>query len=141
MSEILLNEVLMPKDLYFLFLEDTVIFQRKMIDSLVAMGFRGTVTVTDTVAKAIKILAERKPGFILSDWNLPDGKGVNFLRHVRLNTDLDDVPFVMVTTMDDISDILNAVSLGADGYVVKPWESDDLTEKISFAYAKRKGLA
>jgi|GEM_PF-6621620 len=43
--------------------------------------------------------------------------------------------------MDDVTDILNAVSLGADGHVVKPWEQDDLIEKISFAYAKRNGLA
>jgi len=141
MSKIMLNEILLPNDLYFFFLEDTPLFQKKMLEALKAIGFRGTVTMTDTIAKATQILAQRKPGFILSDWNLPDGKGINLLRQVRLNSEFDDVPFLMVTTMDDVSDILSAVSLGADGYVVKPWEHDDLVEKISFAYAKRNGLA
>ncbi|MFP5459812.1 MAG: response regulator [Bacteriovoracia bacterium] len=136
-TNLTLNDVAIPGNLRFFYLEDTVFFQKKMLDHLIELGFTGTVTMSETVAGAIKALATLRPDFILCDWNLPDGKGISLLRHVRLNPAFDGVPFVMVTTIDDVTNILDAVSLGVDGYVVKPFEVEELTEKIAFAYEKR----
>lgn len=141
MSDLSLNGVAIPSDLSFFFLEDTVFFQERMLESLVQLGFTGTVTTAETIADAVKMLADLRPDFILSDWNLPDGKGINFLRFIRLNPDFDKTPFVMVTTMDDVSNILNAASMGVDGYVVKPWTEEELVEKLSFAFEKRQAEA
>ena len=138
MSTVVIDEISMPADMYFLILEDTEIFQKKLVQTLNDLGFTGNITMTDTVASALEALNENQPDFILSDWNLPDGKGIDFLKKVRADSKYSTTPFVMVTTMDSIDDILDAVTIGADDYVVKPWEEKEMAEKISSAYAKRK---
>tara|TARA_R110000868_G_scaffold80095_7_gene227826 strand:+ start:1641 stop:2060 length:420 start_codon:yes stop_codon:yes gene_type:complete len=138
MSTVVIDEISMPADMYFLILEDTEIFQKKLVQTLNDLGFTGNITMTDTVASALEALNENQPDFILSDWNLPDGKGIDFLKKVRADAKYAHTPFVMVTTMDSIDDILDAVTIGADDYVVKPWEEKEMAEKISSAYQKRK---
>lgn len=138
MNRIKLNDVTVPEKLHIFLLEDDLIFQKRMIESLKAMGFRGNVTVAGSVAEAKAKVADIVPGFFLSDWNLPDGVGIDFLKFIRAQEKFDDVPYLMVTTMDAIDDILNAINLGADGYVVKPWDDSDLIEKMSFAVEKRQ---
>mgnify|MGYP003641613644 CR=1 FL=1 len=138
MNTVVIDEIIMPADLHFLILEDTEIFQKKLVQTLNDLGFTGNFTMTDTISSAVEALATKQPDFILSDWNLPDGKGIDFLKKVRADERLAKTPFVMVTTMDSIDDILDAVTIGADDYVVKPWEEKEMAEKISSAYKKRK---
>lgn len=137
MSTVIIDEVEMPKDMNFFILEDTPLFQKKMVDSLNDIGFSGNVTVADNMAMAYKKLAENKTNFILSDWNLPDGKGIDFLKKIRADSNYDGVPFIMVTTMDGVDEIIDAAQIGADDYIIKPWEEDEFAKKISSAYQKR----
>lgn len=138
MNVLTLNEIEIPDDLDFLIVEDTEIFQRKMVDTLNDLGFTGNVQVVDTLSKAYKAIEEKVPGFILSDWNLPDGVGIDFLKKVRADKRFDKVPFVMVTTMDAINDILDAAKIGADDYIIKSWDEAEFSVKISTSYEKRK---
>lgn len=137
MSTVIIDEVEMPKDMNFFILEDTPLFQKKMVDSLNDIGFSGNVTVADNMAMAYKKLAENKTNFILADWNLPDGKGIDFLKKIRADSNYDGVPFIMVTTMDGVDEIIDAAQIGADDYIIKPWEEDEFAKKISSAYQKR----
>lgn len=137
MAMITLDEILIPQDISFLILEDTPVFQKKLLMSLGDIGFSGKISIASTILEAEELIAKFKFDFILSDWNLPDGQGIEFLRTVRSINDYVRTPVLMVTTIDDIDNILEAVSEGADGYIVKPWQEKDLIEKISFAYNKR----
>lgn len=137
MSKIYLNEIAVPNDLHIFILEDEAFFQKKMMETLGDIGFKGKVTLAKNVEEAKGQFENSKPDFILSDWNLPDGIGIEFLKTVRANSSFDHVPFLMVTTMDDIGNILEAVNLGADGYIVKPWEESDVIEKMGHAFEKR----
>lgn len=138
MNRIKLNDVLVPEKMHIFLLEDDLTFQKRMITSLVGMGFKGMVTVAGSVAEAKIKIKNCSPEFFLSDWNLPDGVGIDFLKVIRSDEKYDDVPYLMVTSMDAIDNILDAIKLGADGYVVKPWEDTDLIEKMAFAIEKRK---
>tara|TARA_R110002049_G_scaffold305129_1_gene501331 strand:- start:2055 stop:2477 length:423 start_codon:yes stop_codon:yes gene_type:complete len=140
MSILNLNDIEVPADLNFLIVEDTVIFQKKMVQTLNDLGFTGNVTVAGTLEEGYKSLSEKKPDFILSDWNLPDGVGIDFLKKVRSDEKYNQTPFVMVTTMDAIDDILDAAKIGSDDYIIKPWEEDEFSVKISTSYEKRKKL-
>lgn len=137
----LLDDVTAPEETTFFILEDSLMYQKKMVAAIREIGFKGKITITASVAEAAKKIDEGVPGFILSDWNLPDGKGIDFLKIVRAKSELNGVPFIMVTTMDSIDNILDAVKAGADGYLVKLWEKEDLLEKISFAFEKRTGIS
>ena len=67
---------------------------------------------------------------IISDWNLPDGIGYDLLVKIKATDKFKDTPFLMCTTMDNVEDILNAITAGADDYLVKPWSVEELQEKV-----------
>ncbi len=124
-------------DSHFFLLEDTVSYQKEISQTIRSLGFRGQITIAGTLKEGLQILNEITPDLILCDWNLPDGIGFDFLRALRRADRFSTVPVLMITTMDDISNILSAVKEGADGYIVKPFEVDDFAEKISFAFEKK----
>lgn len=132
----MLGDMVLPKNLKFLILEDTPLFQRKMVQSLNDLGFTGEITISENLRHALENFEKVNPDFFLSDWNLPDGIGIDFLIRVREIEKFKNTPFLMVTTLDDIDNILEAINNGADGYIVKPWLEEDIIEKLSFAYSK-----
>ncbi len=135
----LLDDVTAPEGTTFFILEDSLMYQKKMVAAIRDIGFKGKITISSSIEEATRKLEEGVPGFFLSDWNLPDGKGIDFLKIVRAKSHLNAVPFLIVTTMDSIDNILDAIKSGADGYIVKLWEKEDLLEKMSFAFEKRSG--
>nr|WP_222858144.1 response regulator [Rhizobium cauense] len=73
-------------------------------------------------------------GLILLDLQLPDGSGVAFLRRLRdkgLKT-----PVIILTARDQISDRIDGLNAGADDYLVKPFNLDELEARI-MAVARR----
>ena len=74
---------------------------------------------------------------ILSDQNLPDGKGTDFLKSLKAESVYDGCPFIMVTTQDEVEFLIEATSFGSDGYIIKPCDENELISAISFAYKKR----
>ena len=137
-NNLLLDEVFIPDDLHIFLLEDTRLYQAKMHADLKALGFRGRLTVAASLEQAAAKFKEDKADFYLVDWNLPDGIGLDFLRLIRADKAFDNIPVLMVTALSDIDNILDATKDGADGYIVKPWDQKELTEKIAFAYKTRK---
>lgn len=141
MTNIMIDDVYIPDNLHVFIVEDTAVFQRKLQEDLKTIGFRGKVTLTATVKDALVNIVKEKPDLILSDWNLPDGFGIEFLKMVRSDEAFSKLPFVMITTIDEIDNILEAVESDVDGYIVKPWSIKELKEKIGFAYNKRSRIS
>lgn len=83
-----------------------------------------------TVAEALAAVRTLHPDLLLLDIFLPDGSGLDVLR--RLSQDQGDKrPDALVITADhDISSVRAAMKLGAVGYLVKPFGSADLTERL-----------
>ncbi len=135
-SKINLCGVEVDPESHFFLLEDTVSYQTEISNTIRSLGFRGKITIAGSLKEGLEILNEITPDLVLCDWNLPDGIGFDFLRALRKAKRFKEIPVLMITTMDDISNILSAVKEGADGYIVKPFEADDFAEKISFAFEK-----
>ena len=66
----------------------------------------------------------------LLDVMLPDGSGVDFCREIRSKS---GVPVIFLTCVDDNARIANALDLGGDDYVVKPFDTDVLISRINAA--------
>src|SRR6266571_5698723 len=72
-----------------------------------------------------------EPGLIISDALMPKMDGFQFLRKVKLDPVLRDIPFIFYSSVYTGSrDEKLALSLGADAFVVKPMEPEDLWEHI-----------
>jgi two-component system OmpR family response regulator len=66
---------------------------------------------------------------ILLDLMLPDGRGLDFLKALRAAGDV--TPVVILTAMDQISDRIAGLNAGADDYLVKPFDLQELTARLA----------
>ena len=69
--------------------------------------------------------------FIVSDWNMPNMTGIEFLKTVRADPKFKSVPFLMVTAEAEKENIIEAVKSGVSNYVVKPFTGQTLQEKMA----------
>lgn len=86
-------------------------------------------------AEGISLARDDLPDMVLLDIGLPDDDGFEVLRELRLTS---DVPVVMLTARDDVSDKVDALGQGADDYVAKPFAFDELVARIR-AVLRRRG--
>lgn len=70
------------------------------------------------------------PLLVLLDLRLPKVDGIEVLRYAKQQTDWKKVPFVMLTTSRDNSDIAAAYDLGVNSYIVKPVDFVSFTEVV-----------
>lgn len=81
--------------------------------------------------EALELLKNQAVGLILSDINMPNMDGLQFLSQVRANDAWKSVPVVMITTEGGQTKVMEAVQLGASGYVRKPFTADQIKEKLT----------
>jgi two-component system, chemotaxis family, chemotaxis protein CheY len=77
--------------------------------------------------------SEKMPDVVLLDWNMPVMTGIEFLRHLRTMDGGDKPVVIMCTTEKDISFIQQAITAGANEYIVKPFDQVTLTAKFGQA--------
>jgi two-component system chemotaxis response regulator CheY len=71
------------------------------------------------------------PDVILLDWNMPEMNGIDFLKELR-KTDAGKAPVVVFcTTETDLNHIQEAISAGANEYIMKPFDSEILENKFT----------
>ena len=85
----------------------------------------------DGVEALATLKAKSTVGLILSDINMPNMDGIQFLTQVRAMPEWANVPFVMITTEGSQNKVMEAVQLGASGYVRKPFTADQIKEKLT----------
>jgi CheY-like chemotaxis protein len=70
------------------------------------------------------------PDLLLLDVNLPDGNGFDILAGLRRHPEFSMLPVIMLTVMASAEDVQHGLSLGADGYVTKPYSEEILLGTI-----------
>ena len=81
--------------------------------------------------EAIEALKKNMVGLILSDTNMPNLDGIQMLSQIKANDLWKGIPVVMVTTEGSQAKVMEAVNLGASGYVRKPFTADQIKEKLT----------
>src|SRR5262245_61751454 len=76
---------------------------------------------------ALELLAE-KPGLIILDLGLPDMQGLDLLRTIRSRSE--GVPIVVLSSRGDEAGKVQALDLGADDYITKPFGMDELLARM-----------
>lgn len=80
---------------------------------------------------ALDACIESMPDVILLDWNMPVMNGIEFLRALRASEGGDAPKVVFCTTENDLSHIQEAISAGANEYIMKPFDSDIIQSKFA----------
>jgi len=111
-----------------LLVDDEAAIQRAVGPLLRSRGY--DVELAGTGAEALAILAERPPALIVLDLGLPDLEGTEVCRRVRAAS---AVPIIVLSARGAEADKVNALDLGADDYVTKPFGPEELLARIRAA--------
>jgi two-component system KDP operon response regulator KdpE len=68
-----------------------------------------------------------QPDLILLDIMMPDMDGWEVCRRLR---ELSDVPIIFLTAKDDVKDVVKGLEMGADDYIIKPYDNDELVARV-----------
>lgn len=117
-------------DIKVLFVEDSLTMRRIIMNSLKTIGFTDIIEATDG-EDALKKIEDTKVELILTDWNMPEMNGEQLVRHLRETEMYKTTPIFMITTRGMKADVLTAVKLGVNGYIVKPFTAEILKKKLS----------
>ena len=91
--------------------------------------------VADTGRKALELFEQQNPDLILLDIMLPELSGLEVLRRIRKTS---DVSVILLTARGETYDKVNGLNAGADDYLPKPFEIEELLARMS-AVLRRSG--
>ncbi len=120
----------MEKPIRILIVEDNVIIADDMQSMLEEIGYE----IVDNVIvyeQAVEVLKNNQVDLVLIDIILASDKtGIDLGKHIRDNY---DIPFIFVTSNSDRATVENAKTVKPNGYLVKPFEQQDLYTSIEIA--------
>jgi two-component system chemotaxis response regulator CheY len=90
----------------------------------------GQVLEASNGAEGLALVSENTFDLILSDINMPVMDGLEFVRRLKEMDNAKNVPIVMITTEGGEKSVLEALSLGAKGYIRKPFTPDQVKEHV-----------
>lgn len=112
-----------------LIVDDFASMRRIIKGTLKSIGFSNFLEAEDGLI-ALKVLEKEKVGLIISDWIMPNMNGLEFLKAVKKDAKLKDIPFIMVTAEGQKGNVLEAINAGVSNYVVKPFTPETLQAKL-----------
>jgi two-component system KDP operon response regulator KdpE len=119
-----------------LVVDDEPQLRRALRSSLCALGF--VVADAETGEAALAMVREEKFDLILLDINMPGLSGLETCRAIRAKS---DVGILMLTVRDRADDKIEALEAGADGYVMKPFDVNELLARIRATLRRAPGSA
>ena len=111
-----------------LLVDDEASIQRAVGPLLRSRGYH--VDIAATGREALQLVADRMPDLIVLDLGLPDMEGTEVCRRVRVTS---RVPIVVLSARGAEADKVNALDLGADDYVTKPFGPEELLARVRVA--------
>src|SRR3989441_9150106 len=101
------------------------------------LAYEGFEVYTASDGEAGLVAAKKyQPHLVLLDITMPDIDGLEVCRRLHL---LDDIAIIMLTARDDVADKVNALGLGADDYVPKPFSFDELVARMRAVLRRHAG--
>jgi two-component system, OmpR family, KDP operon response regulator KdpE len=118
----------MPNAYTVLVVDDEPPIRRFLRTSLTAAGYR--VAETEDASGAVRLLADEKPDLLILDLGLPDRSGLELIAEIRKTS---AVPIVVLSARHDERSMVQALDLGADDYIGKPFGMDELMARLRAA--------
>jgi two-component system chemotaxis response regulator CheY len=119
----------------FLVVDDFSTMRRIVRNLLKELGFTNVDEAEDG-AVALQKLNTGQFDFVVTDWNMPNMDGLTLLQTIRQTPHLKHLPVLMITAEAKKENIIAAAQAGASGYIVKPFTSATLAEKLNKIFEK-----
>jgi DNA-binding NarL/FixJ family response regulator len=115
-----------------LIIDDDKIFSKVLKDSLCTNDREECVVVnTYDGEEGLTAAREEKPDLIISDLMMPKMDGIEFIKKIKLESELSDVPILISTQVPDMDKISEAIALGVKGYIIKAdYTLEDIVKQV-----------
>jgi two-component system, OmpR family, response regulator len=120
-----------------LLLEDDPILGEALRDFLRTDGH--VVELCSRLSQARAAFAHQPYDALVIDWQLPDGSGLAWLQNLRASGE--QTPALMITARDQLADRVTGLNTGADDYLVKPFEPEELVARLRAVRRRLAGQA
>ncbi len=121
----------MAKELYrVLVAEDSAVTRAFLVNTLEELSDRIDIIEASSGFEALKQLPRERFDLIITDINMPDINGLELISFVRNNPEYAHIPLIVVTTERGERDREKGLALGADEYLVKPINPEELQELV-----------
>lgn len=113
----------------FLIVDDSLTMRRIVVNTLKTIGYDQVLEAADGKDALAKLLAEGAD-FVVTDWNMPEMNGLDLAKAIRANPQYENLPILMVTTRGNKDDVIEAMKVRVNNYIIKPFTPQGLKDKI-----------
>lgn len=111
-----------------LIVDDSQIMRRIIVSVLKKAGVNDIAEVSNGQEALDALAADKEIALVLLDWNMPVMTGIETLKHIRSTNK--QLPIVMVTTESEKEKVVEAIKAGANDYMLKPFNPQDVLDKL-----------
>lgn len=101
-----------------------------LLDNILSLAGFDTVVVNDST-RAMETAESLKPDLCILDLMMPEPNGFELCRMIRSNSNLLNTPIIIITAMDNDDSKSIAHTAGANDYIVKPFDQQELPKRIN----------
>lgn len=113
---------------HILLIDDSEAQSNQIRQALERLGYR--VTVASSGVAGLQLARSAAPDLVLLDVVMADIDGFAVCRWLKMNADTRDIPVIMLTVRNALADRVEGLNIGADDYLAKPFEDEELEARI-----------
>lgn len=113
-----------------LIVEDSITQAEQIKYILEKAGYH--VSVAYNGKEAVSIISKHKPSIVISDIVMPEMDGYELCNHIKSDSNLMDIPVILLTSLSDPSDVIKGLEARADHFVTKPYDENYLLARIQY---------
>src|SRR5476649_1317036 len=118
-----------------LIVEDSPTQAERLKYILRQQGYR--LLVARNGREALAAIRERLPALVISDVVMPEMDGYQLCGHLKKDEQLKNIPVILLTSMTDPVDVIKGLECGADSFIFKPYDEQNLLARIAYMLANR----
>jgi CheY-like chemotaxis protein len=122
--------------LSILAVDDSPVITEMIRDSFEAEGYK--VMVAEDGAEALRMALSHHPDIIIADIAMPGMDGWELCSQIRHNPFTSFIPFIFLTSRNEVPDRIRGLQMGADDYLTKPFEMDELIARVHLIFQRMR---
>ncbi|MBI1823615.1 MAG: response regulator [Nitrospirae bacterium] len=113
-----------------LIVDDSDLFRKELTQTLIEKNITVELVEAKNGLEAMKVLLTRKIDLVLSDWMMPELNGIRLLQSIRSHPELEDLPVIILSSREGVSDRIEAFREGATDFMSKPFSPEELSVRV-----------
>ncbi len=120
---------------HILVVDDTRVSRKIIIEACQKLGFTKFTETPDGKVAWKALAVDTSIGLIMADWRMPKLSGMGLLKKIRSDKRYKNLPFIMLTIKSDQKKMMDAITAGVTGYIIKPFTVDILRQKLEIWFS------